>query len=131
MSSVAPKWSATYAVRQALKRVPDERLWLAPKPHASAFCSSPRLLYAVFSCVLNCFGHLGTLCATQKIRCQSRRLKQRGMKMDELSLFSGNANRTLATEICQNLSIHDGKAEVFQFSNENIFVKINENVRGH
>ena len=53
------------------------------------------------------------------------------MKMDELSLFSGNANRTLASEICQHLGIHDGKAEVFQFSNENIFVKINENVRGH
>ena len=51
--------------------------------------------------------------------------------MDELSLFSGNANRSLASEICQNLGIHDGKAEVFQFSNENIFVKINENVRGH
>jgi ribose-phosphate pyrophosphokinase len=51
--------------------------------------------------------------------------------MDELSLFSGNANRILASEICQHLGIHDGKAEVFQFSNENIFVKINENVRGH
>ncbi len=51
--------------------------------------------------------------------------------MDELSLFSGNANRSLASAICQHLGIHDGKAEVFQFSNENIFVKINENVRGH
>lgn len=51
--------------------------------------------------------------------------------MDELSLFSGNANRALASAICQQLDIHDGKAEVFQFSNENIFVKINENIRGH
>jgi len=51
--------------------------------------------------------------------------------MDELSLFSGNANRTLASAICQSLEIHDGEAEVFQFTNENIFVKINQNIRGH
>jgi ribose-phosphate pyrophosphokinase len=53
------------------------------------------------------------------------------MSMDELSLFSGNANRPLASAICQHLDLHDGEAEVFQFSNENIFVKINENIRGH
>ncbi len=52
-------------------------------------------------------------------------------RMDELSLFSGNANRTLASAICQHLGIHDGEAEVFQFTNENIFVKINQNIRGH
>ncbi len=51
--------------------------------------------------------------------------------MDKLSVFSGNANRPLASEICQHLGIHDGEAEVFQFSNENIFVKINQNIRGH
>ncbi|HEX6776638.1 MAG TPA: ribose-phosphate pyrophosphokinase [Ktedonobacterales bacterium] len=51
--------------------------------------------------------------------------------MDELSIFSGNANRPLAAEICQHLGIHDGEVEVFQFTNENIFVKINENIRGH
>ncbi|GHO44472.1 ribose-phosphate diphosphokinase [Ktedonospora formicarum] len=49
----------------------------------------------------------------------------------ELSIFSGNANRQLAIEICQHLGISLGKADVFQFSNENIFVKINENVRGN
>jgi ribose-phosphate pyrophosphokinase len=53
------------------------------------------------------------------------------MRMDELSVFSGNANRALASAICQRLGTHDGEAEVFQFSNENIFVKINENIRGH
>jgi ribose-phosphate pyrophosphokinase len=51
--------------------------------------------------------------------------------VDELSIFTGNANRPLAAEICQHLGIHDGEAEVFQFTNENIFVKINENIRGH
>lgn len=51
--------------------------------------------------------------------------------MDELSVFTGNANRPLAAAICRHLRIQLGDADVFQFSNENIFVKINENVRGH
>ena len=50
--------------------------------------------------------------------------------MDELSIFTGNANRPLAASICRHLHIPLGDADVFQFSNENIFVKINENVRG-
>ena len=50
--------------------------------------------------------------------------------MDELSIFTGNANRQLAASICRHLHIPLGDADVFQFSNENIFVKINENVRG-
>ena len=50
--------------------------------------------------------------------------------MDELSIFTGNANRPLAAAICRHLHIPLGDADVFQFSNENIFVKINENVRG-
>src|SRR5437773_7535592 len=51
--------------------------------------------------------------------------------MEELSIFTGNANRQLAASICNHLRIPLGDADVFQFSNENIFVKINENVRGH
>lgn len=51
--------------------------------------------------------------------------------MDDLSIFTGNANRPLAAAICKHLRIPLGDADVFQFSNENIFVKINENVRGH
>ena len=50
--------------------------------------------------------------------------------MDDLSVFTGNANRPLAAAICQHLHIQLGDADVFQFSNENIFVKINDNVRG-
>jgi ribose-phosphate pyrophosphokinase len=50
--------------------------------------------------------------------------------MDDLSVFTGNANRPLAASICRHLRMPLGDAEVFQFSNENIFVKINENVRG-
>jgi len=48
---------------------------------------------------------------------------------DELKVFSGNAHQHLAQAICDYLSIPLGKAEVFEFSNENIFVKILENVR--
>ena len=51
--------------------------------------------------------------------------------MDNLSVFSGNANRKLAIDICRHLRMPLGDADVFQFSNENIFVKINENVRGN
>ncbi len=50
--------------------------------------------------------------------------------MDDLSVFTGNANRPLAAAICKHLHIPLGDADVFQFSNENIFVKINDNVRG-
>jgi ribose-phosphate pyrophosphokinase len=49
----------------------------------------------------------------------------------ELSIFSGNAHRDLFLAICRNLGVAPGKAEVFKFSNENIFVKINQNVREH
>ncbi|MBE3559434.1 MAG: ribose-phosphate pyrophosphokinase [Ktedonobacteraceae bacterium] len=55
----------------------------------------------------------------------------RRCKLNDLSIFSGNANRPLAAAICRHLHIPLGDADVFQFSNENIFVKINENVRGH
>jgi ribose-phosphate pyrophosphokinase len=46
-----------------------------------------------------------------------------------LSVFSGNANRPLAEAICRHLCIPLGRADVFEFSNENIFVKINDVVR--
>jgi len=50
--------------------------------------------------------------------------------MDKLNIFTGNANRQLAVAISRHLRIPLGDADVFQFSNENIFVKINDNVRG-
>lgn len=49
--------------------------------------------------------------------------------MDELKVFTGNANPALAKEVTDYLGIPLGKSEVFEFSNENIFVKILENVR--
>jgi len=49
--------------------------------------------------------------------------------MDDLKVFSGNANPALAKAITEYLDIPLGNAEVFEFSNENIFVRILENVR--
>jgi len=47
----------------------------------------------------------------------------------ELSIFSGNAHPELALDICRYLEVPLGECEVFAFSNENIFVRICQNVR--
>ena len=47
----------------------------------------------------------------------------------ELSIFSGTAHRGLAQAVCRYLGVDLGKADVFEFSNQNLFVKINQNVR--
>jgi len=49
--------------------------------------------------------------------------------MDELKVFTGNAHPALTKSVCEYLGIPLGEAEVFEFSNENIFVRILENVR--
>ncbi|CAN5289675.1 ribose-phosphate pyrophosphokinase [soil metagenome] len=51
------------------------------------------------------------------------------MYADEFSIYAGNANRPLAERICRYLQTDLGAVEVFQFANENIFVRILENVR--
>lgn len=50
--------------------------------------------------------------------------------MDELKVFSGNANRPLAEKICQYLKIPLGDASIGRFSDGEIAVEIRENVRG-
>jgi ribose-phosphate pyrophosphokinase len=49
--------------------------------------------------------------------------------MDDLKVFTGNAHPALAKAIAEYLGIPLGAAEVMQFSNENTFVRILENVR--
>lgn len=49
---------------------------------------------------------------------------------DELKVFSGNTHPELAHSICEYLGVPPGQIDVSQFSNENIFVRILENVRG-
>jgi ribose-phosphate pyrophosphokinase len=48
---------------------------------------------------------------------------------DQFEIYHGNANPELARKIARYLGMECGKAEVFQFANENIFVKILDNVR--
>ena len=49
----------------------------------------------------------------------------------EMKIFSGNSNRRLALSICEYLRCELGKAEVKTFSDGEIFIEINESVRGH
>lgn len=47
-----------------------------------------------------------------------------------LSIFAGNANPVIAEEICKYVEIPAGRADVTHFSDGEIYVEINENVRG-
>jgi len=49
--------------------------------------------------------------------------------LGELTIFSGNAHPALARATADYIGMPLGRADVFEFSNENIFVKLNENVR--
>ena len=50
--------------------------------------------------------------------------------MTDLVVFSGRAHPQLTQDICRHLRLAAGQAQVYEFSNENIFVKIEQNVRG-
>lgn len=47
----------------------------------------------------------------------------------DLTVFTGNANPALARAVCEHLHVPLADADVFEFSNENIFVKLNTIVR--
>lgn len=55
---------------------------------------------------------------------------RRQLKSDRFKVFTGNANRPLAEEICACLGCPLGAAAVKQFSDSEIYVQIQENVRG-
>jgi len=50
--------------------------------------------------------------------------------LDKIKVFSGNSNPTLAQKICDTLSVPLGVARVRRFSDGEVMVEINENVRG-
>ncbi|MBI4950047.1 MAG: ribose-phosphate pyrophosphokinase [Deltaproteobacteria bacterium] len=50
--------------------------------------------------------------------------------MDKIKVFTGNSNRGLSLEICEHLGIQLGKSEVRSFSDGEVFVDIQESVRG-
>lgn len=49
---------------------------------------------------------------------------------NQLKLFTGNSNRSLAQEIARYLKVHLGKAMVGRFPDGEVNIKIEENVRG-
>jgi ribose-phosphate pyrophosphokinase len=49
---------------------------------------------------------------------------------DNLMVFSGNANPKLALSVVQHLNMPLGRAQVSRFSDGEVMVEINENVRG-
>ena len=52
-----------------------------------------------------------------------------GSRFDEMRIFSGNGNPDLTKLICARVGVPLSDATIVQFSNENIFVKLNESVR--
>jgi len=52
------------------------------------------------------------------------------MSLDNLMIFTGNANPALAASVAKQLGLSLGKAVVSKFSDGEITVEINENVRG-
>src|SRR5690606_41242508 len=54
----------------------------------------------------------------------------RDVNTDGLMVFNGNANRPLAQAVCRELGIRPGKALVGRFSDGEVQVEIEENVRG-
>ena len=49
---------------------------------------------------------------------------------DELEIFTGNSNPALAREVCENLGVKLGEAEVGRFPDGEVMVEIRQNVRG-
>ncbi len=52
------------------------------------------------------------------------------MSADEMLLFGGSGSRKLAAKMCDYLEIAPAAGEVLQFSDGNLFVRVNQNVRG-
>ncbi len=57
------------------------------------------------------------------------RLEDSPVYTDQFQIYHGNANPGLARMICAYLGVEPGSLDVFKFANDNIFVKILENVR--
>ena len=59
-----------------------------------------------------------------QVSCRNNSVK------DEMQVFCGNANRELAAQVCKHLGVPLGKAVVRRFSDGEVMVEIEENVRG-
>jgi ribose-phosphate pyrophosphokinase len=56
--------------------------------------------------------------------------EMKSLKGEKVKIFTGNSNPLLARDICTYLEVPLGKATVGRFTNNEIMVKIDENVRG-
>jgi ribose-phosphate pyrophosphokinase len=52
------------------------------------------------------------------------------MSLDNVMIFAGSANKDLASSVCELLGLRLGNAKVGRFSDGEIMVEVNENVRG-
>ena len=52
------------------------------------------------------------------------------MAKDRLNVISGNASRQLAESVCKHLGQPEGRAEVKRFTDGEVFVRVEDNVRG-
>ena len=52
------------------------------------------------------------------------------MMADEILIFGGSGSPKLTLKICEYLNVQPGAGEVLHFSEGNLFVRVNENVRG-
>jgi ribose-phosphate pyrophosphokinase len=80
-------------------------------------------------------GHLNTACQQDPFRYniqffQRKNLLPQGNGVTRLKIFTGNANPEIAKEICAYLCIPLGSALVKRFSDGEINVEIQDNVRG-
>ena len=56
-------------------------------------------------------------------------MKEDPVVFREMAVFSGNAHRAFAEAVVRHLEMPLGQCEVFEFSNENIFVRFLQNIR--
>src|SRR6266704_5343425 len=50
--------------------------------------------------------------------------------VDEILIFGGSGSPKLTLKICESLNVQPGAGDVLHFSEGNLFVRVNENVRG-
>src|SRR5205807_1520171 len=76
-----------------------------------------------------------TATATEKkqepnVQSKSERKPQRARHDEKFKIFCGTANVPLCEEVCQFLGMPRGQARISRFSDGEVYIQIQENVRG-
>src|SRR3546814_18909551 len=69
--------------------------------------------------------------AGQQLFCLTLRNLPFAMALDRFMIFTGTANNRLAVDVANHLDMSLGKMNVVRFSDGEVMVEINENVRGN